>query len=256
MKTIRKIVNIDQEKCNGCGECVTACAEGAIELLNGKAQLVAEHYCDGLAACLGECPQGAISMIEREADIFDAKAVEDHLTKKDNFKFEISNLKSSPTETLPCGCPSTQLQMFQSGCGCTDEEATGKHVPTALTHWPVQIQLVPPTAPFLKDANLLVASDCTPVAYPNFHEELLKGRVIMMGCPKFDDTDEYINKFAEIFKSITIKSVTIAIMEVPCCSKMPLIVQKGMELAGKEIPTEIIVISARGNIVSRMPLAA
>lgn len=255
MKIKRKIVNIDQAKCNGCGECVTACAEGAIELLNGKAQLVAEHYCDGLAACLGECPQDAISMIEREADAFDAEAVEDHLSEKKNFKFEISNLKSGPAETLPCGCPSTQLQMFQGGCGCADERTTGKQIPSALTHWPVQIKLVPPTAPFLKDADLLVASDCTPVAYPNFHEDLLKGRVIMMGCPKFDDTDEYIKKFADIFKSVHIKSITIAIMEVPCCSKMPLIVQKGMELADKEIPTEVVVIGARGNVVRRMPLA-
>ncbi|MBA4391205.1 MAG: 4Fe-4S ferredoxin, partial [Syntrophus sp. (in: bacteria)] len=225
-------------------------------LVNGKAQLVAEHYCDGLAACLGECPQNAISMIEREADIFDAKAVEDHLSEKKNLKFEISNLKSSSAATLPCGCPSTQLQMFQSTCGCADETTTERCIPSALTHWPVQIKLVPPTAPFLKNANLLVASDCTPVAYPNFHEDLLKGRVIMMGCPKFDDTDEYIKKFADIFKTAHIKSVTIAIMEVPCCSKMPLIVQKGMELAGKEIPTEVVVISARGSIVRRMPLAA
>ncbi len=256
MKIKRKIVNIDQAKCNGCGECVTACAEGAIELVNGKAQLVAEHYCDGLAACLGECPQDAISMIEREADAFDAEAVEDHLAHTKDLKSEISNFKSGPKETLPCGCPSTQLQMFQSDCGCTNETATEKRIPSALTHWPVQIKLVPPTAPFLKDADLLVASDCTPVAYPNFHEDLLKGRVIMMGCPKFDDTDEYIKKFADIFKTTSIKSVTIAIMEVPCCSKMPLIVQKGMELAGKEIPTEVVVIGSRGSIVRRMPLAA
>ncbi len=256
MKIKRKIVNIDQEKCNGCGDCVTACAEGAIELVNGKAQLVAEHYCDGLAACLGECPQDAISIIEREADAFDVQAVEDHLAHTKNLKFEISNLKSSSEATLPCGCPSTQIQMFQGACGCNEEQTTGKQIPSALTHWPVQIKLVPPTAPFLKDADLLVASDCTPVAYPNFHEELLKGRVIMMGCPKFDDTDEYIKKLADIFKSVHIKSITIAIMEVPCCSKMPLIIQKGMELAGKEIPAEVIVISARGNIVSRIPLAA
>jgi Pyruvate/2-oxoacid:ferredoxin oxidoreductase delta subunit len=256
MKIKRKIVNIDHAKCNGCGECVTACAEGAIELVNGKAQLVAEHYCDGLAACLGECPQDAISMIEREADAFDVQAVEDHLANKINPKSQILSPKQNHGTTLPCGCPSTQLQMFQSDCGCTNETATEKHIPSALTHWPVQIKLVPPTAPFLKDADLLVASDCTTVAYPNFHEDLLKGRVIMMGCPKFDDTDEYIKKFADIFKSVHIKSITIAIMEVPCCSKMPLIIQKGMELAGKEIPAEVIVISARGNIVSRMPLAA
>jgi ferredoxin len=269
VKTQRKIVNIDNEKCNGCGECIEACAEGAIELVDGKARLVAERYCDGLAACLGECLQGAITMIEREAEAFDPEAVEDHLARNENLKFEISNLKldqdtkdlkcqisnlkSSSEATLPCGCPSTQLQMFQVPCGCSNEPKTETRRQSALTHWPVQIKLVPPTAPFLKNADLLVASDCTPVAYPNFHEDFLKGRVVMMGCPKFDDTDEYIKKFADIFRTANIKSVTIAIMEVPCCSKMPLIVQKGMESAGKSISTEVVIVNARGSIISREP---
>ena len=265
MKIKRKIVNIDTEKCNGCGECVSACAEGAIELADGKARLVAEHYCDGLAACLGECPQGAITMIEREAEDFDPEAVEKHLAHTTNHKFQItnskshqdagnlqspiSNLQSSGEATLPCGCPSTQLQMFQAPCGCSDEPTTGTRQASALTHWPVQIKLVPPTATFLKNADLLIASDCVPVAYPNFHEDFLKGRVVLMGCPKFDDIDEYIKKFADIFRIANIKSVTIAIMEVPCCSKMPLIVQKGMELAGQSISTEVVVVNARGDIV-------
>jgi NAD-dependent dihydropyrimidine dehydrogenase PreA subunit len=171
MKVKRKIVNIDNEKCNGCGECVEACAEGAIELANGKARLVAEHYCDGLAACLGECPQGAITMIEREAEVFDPEAVEDHLAHTGNHKFQITNsksdkdndnLKSSGEATLPCGCPSTQLQMFQAPCGCADEPKTETRCQSFLTHWPVQIKLIPPTAPFLRNADLLVASDCVP----------------------------------------------------------------------------------------------
>jgi len=281
MKIKRKIVNIDTEKCNGCGECVSACAEGAIELAHGKARLVAEHYCDGLAACLGECPQGAITMIEREAEDFDPEAVEKHLSHTANHKFQItnsksdkdmknrkseivnsksdyntnnlqspiSNLQSSGEAVLPCGCPSTQLQIFQAPCGCSDEPATGTRQASTLTHWPVQIKLVPPTAPFLKNADLLIASDCVPVAYPNFHEDFLKGRVVLMGCPKFDDIDEYIKKFADIFRIANIKSVTIAIMEVPCCSKMPHIVQKGMELAGQSISTEVVVVNARGGIV-------
>jgi Pyruvate/2-oxoacid:ferredoxin oxidoreductase delta subunit len=267
VKITRKIVNIDTEKCNGCGECVVACAEGAIELADGKARLVAEHYCDGLAACLGECPQGAISMIEREAEDFDPEAVEHHLANEGNRKSQIvnrksdqysgnlqspiSNLQSSGNAALPCGCPSTQLQMFQAPCGCSDEPETGARQSSTLTHWPVQIKLVPPTAPFLKNADLLIASDCVPVAYPNFHEDLLKGRVVLMGCPKFDDIDEYIKKFGDIFRIANIKSVTIAIMEVPCCSKMPLIVQKGMAMAGKSISTEVVVVNARGNIISR-----
>jgi Pyruvate/2-oxoacid:ferredoxin oxidoreductase delta subunit len=253
MKITRKIVNIDDEKCNGCGECVTACAEGAIELAGGKARLVAEHYCDGLAACLGECPQGAITMIQREAEDFDPEAVEKHLAHIGNQKSDqySGNLQSSGEAALPCGCPSAQLQMFQSSCGCSDEPETGTRQASTLTHWPVQIKLVPPTAPFLKNADLLIASDCVPVAYPNFHEDLLKDKVVLMGCPKFDDIDEYIKKFAHIFRIANIKSVTIAIMEVPCCSKMPLIVQKAMALAGKSISTEVVVVNARGNIISR-----
>jgi Pyruvate/2-oxoacid:ferredoxin oxidoreductase delta subunit len=267
VKIKRKIVNIDNEKCNGCGECVEACAEGAIELVDGKARLVAEHYCDGLAACLGECPQGAITMVERDAEDFDPDAVENYLAHKGNpksqtlnsksdqdavnLKSQISNLKSSDDDALPCGCPSTQLQMFQARCGCADESKTETRHQSTLTHWPVQIKLVPPTAPFLKNADLLVVSDCVPVAYPNFHEDFLKGKVVLMGCPKFDDIDEYIKKFADIFRIAGIKNITIAIMEVPCCSKMPLIVQKGMELAGKSISTEVVVVNARGDIISR-----
>jgi NAD-dependent dihydropyrimidine dehydrogenase PreA subunit len=283
MKMKRKIVNIDTDKCNGCGECVEACAEGAIELVDGKARLVAEHYCDGLAACLGECPQGAITMIEREAEDFDPEAVENHLAHKgnpksqtlnsksdqdaaslkshiphfkssgeaNNFQFPISNFQSSGNAALPCGCPSTQLQMFQAPCGCCEDPATGTRQTSTLTHWPIQIKLVPPTAPFLKTADLLVVSDCVPVAYPNFHEDFLKGKVVLMGCPKFDDIDEYIKKFADIFRTASIKSITIAIMEVPCCSKMPLIVQKGMELAGKSISTKVVVVNTRGDIISR-----
>jgi Pyruvate/2-oxoacid:ferredoxin oxidoreductase delta subunit len=260
MRIKRKIVNIDDEKCNGCGECVSACAEGAIELADGKARLVAEHYCDGLAACLGECPQGAITMIEREAEDFDPEAVEKHLAHMGNRKSDqdagnpqsqISNLKSSGNAALPCGCPSAHLQMFKTSCGCSDEPETGTRQTSTLTHWPVQIELVPPTAPFLKNADLLIASDCVPVAYPNFHEDLLKGRVVLMGCPKFDDIDEYIKKFANIFKIANIKSVTIAIMEVPCCSKMPLIVQKGMAMASKSISTEVVIVNARGDMMSR-----
>jgi len=278
MKIKRKIVNIDTEKCNGCGECVAACAEGAIELADGKAHLVAEYYCDGLAACLGECPQGAITMIEREAEDFDPEAVERNLSHTANRKFQIansksgndtknresdqdtnnlksqnSNLKSSGEAALPCGCPSTQMQMFQASCGCSDEPINGTRQPSTLTHWPVQIKLVPPTAPFLKNADLLIASDCVPVAYPNFHEDLLKGRVVLMGCPKFDDIDEYVKKFALIFHTVYIKSITIAIMEVPCCSKMPILVQKGIELAGKSIPTEVVVVNARGDIIRWTP---
>ena len=240
MKAKRKIVYIDEERCNGCGKCVNACAEGAIELMNGKARLVAEKYCDGLAACLGTCPVDAIHIIEREADLFDPEAVEQYL--KSN---------KTPADPLPCGCPSTQLQMFPSQCGCDPEERSNSSQPSRLTHWPVQIRLVPPTAPFLKNADLLVASDCTALAYPNLHEDLLKGRVVMMGCPKFDNAEEYVDKFTQVFTAANIRSVTIAVMEVPCCSKMPVIVEQALARAGKKIPVDVVVINTRGNVVKK-----
>lgn len=263
----RKIVHIDEEKCNGCGQCVSACAEGAIEMADGKARLVAERYCDGLAACLGECPADAISIIEREADAFDPEAVEKYLAGKtgtgagsvENPDESIAPPSFDPAGpgALPCGCPSAQLQSFTSPCTApADEDGTVVCQATRLTHWPVQIRLVPPGAPFLRNADLLVASDCTPVACPNFHEDLLKGKAVMMGCPKFDDTNEYIDKFAQVFAVAGIRSVTVAIMEVPCCSKMPLIVKTAMKRASKHVPIQTVVIDARGNVVRRSALAA
>jgi Pyruvate/2-oxoacid:ferredoxin oxidoreductase delta subunit len=261
----RKIIEIDESKCNGCGQCVEACAEGAIQLVNGKAKLVADNYCDGLAACVGECPVDALKIVEREAKAFDPEAVERYLAQ--NLTPNSSTLRSSratATEdgqlrtegSLPYGCPSTKMEMFGSPCEAANQPVIQSSSDTALTHWPVQIKLVPAFAPFLQKAHLLVASDCTPVAYPDFHKDFLKGRAVLVGCPKFDDTAEYINKFSEIFRIADIQSVTILIMEVPCCSKIPMIIQEGMALAGKNIPTEIVVVSWRGTIIKRDKLAA
>ena len=266
MPTKRKIVHINEEKCNGCGQCVSACAEGAIELEGGKARLVADKYCDGLAACLGECPAGAISIIEREAEPFDEEAAQGYVAGKKGAGEHAVETHDGPVippppdpagpTSLPCGCPSTQFQVFTpAGSLAAGNEATTPPA-TRLTHWPVQIKLVPPTAPFLRNADLLVASDCTPVAYPGFHENLLKGKVVMMGCPKFDDTAEYIDKFNRIFSTAGIRSVTVAIMDVPCCSKMPLIVEAALKCSGRKIPVETVVISPRGEIVQRTKLAA
>ena len=251
MEITRKIVEIDEELCDGCGQCVSACAEGAIEVVDGKARLVAEKYCDGLGACLGECPNGAITVVEREAEAFDEEAVGAYLDSK--------ALQGSREEgTMACGCPSSLIETLAPPVPCQEANAPGVHASelSALSHWPVQIRLVPPTAPFLKGAHLLVAADCTPVAYPNFHKDLLGGRVIMVGCPKFDDVPGYIQKFADIFKEADIKGVTVVLMEVPCCSALPVIVRKGMELAGRQIPLEEIVITRRGEILKRHKLAA
>ena len=262
MKTQRKIVNIDETRCNGCGQCVSACAEGAIGLVNGKARLVSENYCDGLAACLGECPEGAISIVEREADAFDPEAVEHHKNSEERRAESGEQKTATPIaelrtpNVLPCGCSSTHLRMFGDACETANQPASQGNISSALSHWPVQIRLVPPTAPFLKGADLLVASDCTPVACPNFHRDFLKGRTVLLGCPKFDDTEEYINRFADIFRTAGIRSITILIMEVPCCSKMPLIVQQAMALAKKNIPVETVIVSPEGTIVKRQKPAA
>jgi len=246
MKVMRKIVKIDEELCDGCGQCVPGCAEGAIEIIDGKAKLVSESYCDGLGACLGECPNGAITIVEREADDFDAEAVEVYLKEKEK-------IEESVELPMACGCPSTHVQTFTPK---TPEDGGRPQSSPALTestlcHWPVQINLVPPTAPFLKGADLLIAADCTPLAYPNFHRDFLAGKVVMIGCPKFDDIEDYILKFKEIFENADIKSVTALIMEVPCCSGLPMIVKKAMDAAGKDIPMDEIVISTRGGILKR-----
>ena len=250
MKVMRKIIEIDEELCDGCGECVPSCAEGAIEVVDGKARIVAEKYCDGLGACLGDCPNGALRIVEREAEDFDEEAVELYLKEKEQKPVEVP---------MACGCPSTQVQTFiptPPGGEASAGESKRASTASALAHWPVQINLVPPIAPFLKEADLLIAADCVPVAYPNFHQDFLKGKVVMVGCPKFDDVEGYIRKFADIFKIADIKSITSVVMEVPCCSALPVILQRAMDAAEKKIPMEQVVISTRGEILKREKRAA
>jgi len=248
MKVTRKIIEIDDELCDGCGNCVPGCAEGALKIIEGKAKLVSEVYCDGLGACLGDCPTGALRIIEREAEEFDEEAVEEYLGSTDP--------EETQAEATACGCPSATLQTFASPCRGANQPVTHDSTDTALSHWPVQIRLVPPTAPFLRGADLLVAADCTPIAYPHFHRDFLEGKAVMIGCPKFDEVEPYIQKFADIFGANEIKSVTVVVMEVPCCSGLPAILEKGMEKAGKKIPMEKIVISSRGQILERERRAA
>ncbi len=222
----RKIISIDSEKCNGCGLCVNACAEGAIKLVNGKAQLVSDVYCDGLGACLPHCPTGALSIIEREAEPFDEELVKLHQSIKE---------PQAPIHT----CPSVQFKIDPSQQG------------TTLSHWPIQIRLVPPTAPYLQNARLLVVADCVPIAYQKFHNEFLKDRVVLVGCPKFDPKELYVQKFAEIFVNNDIQDITIPVMEVPCCQALPNIVVAGLQYSGKNIPIEKVIVSIQGEILSR-----
>lgn len=257
MKTVRKIIQIDEELCDGCGNCVPSCAEGALEIVDGKARVIADIYCDGLGACLGECPMGALEIVEREADEFDEEAVEEFLAQK---------TKEEPVQAAPAfsgGCPSARLQAFGSPApaAAADPQANlagsdaADLTQSALSHWPVQIMLVPPTAPFLKGADLLVLADCVPVAFPTVHRDFIKGKTVMMGCPKLDNAQLYIEKFAQICKESGVKSITAVVMEVPCCGGLPMIVKKGMEMAGVKIPMEEVVISTRGQILQRKQVA-
>ncbi len=243
MKVTRKIIEIDEENCDGCGLCIPSCAEGALAIVDGKAKVIKDMYCDGLGACLGDCPNDALKIVEREADEFDEEAVEEMLAEKK---------ASEPVkeEKAACGCPSSTMQNFKmdaSPCASANKPSvlmTGSD--SSLTHWPVQIKLVPPTAPFLKGSDLLIAADCVPVAYPAMHQELLKGRSVMIGCPKFDNAEEYIEKISDVIKTAGLKSLTIAIMEVPCCSGLEHIIKKAIEKSGTDITYEKVTVGVRG----------
>ena len=243
MKVKRKIVEIDQERCDGCGQCVLSCAEGAIKIVDGKARLISDQYCDGLGACLGECPRDALRITERDADEFNEQAVEQHLQ-------DSASHRASAVLAPPEGCPSSQTRLLS---GREQRPAVPASAPPAgqqseLAHWPVQLRLVQPGASFLRNADLLVAADCTPIAYPNFHRDFLAGKAVMIGCPKFDDAALYREKFAQIFKTAAIKSVTVVVMEVPCCQGLPTIVRRGMEMAGKDVPLRKVTISTEGTV--------
>ncbi len=230
--TIRNIVKIDEEKCNGCGKCVTACAEGAIKLINGKAKLVSETYCDGLGACLGHCPMDAITVEKRECAEFSEEAVKKHLASE-----------HKPAEH-PHGfvCPGTMAKQF------TKKDAAQGDTSSQLTHWPVQLGLISPDAPFLKDADLLLTADCVPFAMGDFHSKLLKDRKVIIACPKLDDVEPYIEKLTHIIKAGNIKSLTVVHMEVPCCFGLVRIVQQAIANSGRDFEFNDITISLDGQI--------
>ena len=254
MKQVRKIIEIDETLCDGCGLCVPDCAEGSLQIVDGKAKLVADNLCDGLGACLGACPTGALKIIEREADDFDEEAVEEFLEE-----LKKKEQQEAASKTMDCGCASTHIQSFPaapstSPCQTANKPAAMPIAPQSgshLTHWPIQIRLIPPGAPFLKNADVLIAADCCAVASPDFQNRYLSDKVVMMGCPKFDDAESYIARFAEIIDSCNLKSITILIMEVPCCSSMLAIVKKALEKATNSVPVEQIVISTRGQELER-----
>ncbi|WP_027399770.1 ATP-binding protein [Anaerovorax odorimutans] len=240
----RKIIHIDKEKCNGCGICAEACHEGAIGMVNGKAELLRDDYCDGLGDCLPACPTGAITFVEREALPYNEEAVKTNMMKN----------KVQP-ETLACGCPGTHSKMLKrTEDKCSSSQANMQAAenitsqPSELQQWPVQIKLVPVNAPYFDNANLLIAADCSAYAYGNFHKEFMKNKITIIGCPKLDEGD-YSEKLTEILKNNNIKSVTIVRMEVPCCSGLANAAINALKASEKMIPWQIVTISNDGRIL-------
>ena len=233
---LRNIVKIDEAKCTGCGQCVSACAEGAIQIIDGKARLISDSYCDGLGACLGHCPEDAISVEQREAGEFDEAAVKQHLAQEP---------KAEPAFV----CPGLAARDFAPAEAT--EDGSSDAVPSHLTHWPVQLKLLSPTALCFADADVLLTADCVPVAMGDFHRRFLKGRSVAIGCPKLDDTRFYIDKLADILRSNTVRSLTVVHMEVPCCSGLTRIAREAVQRSGSDIGFEDVTISIRGEAIHR-----
>lgn len=226
----RQIIRIDQDKCDGCGMCVPSCAEGAIQIVDGKAQLLADRFCDGLGACLGECPQGALIIEEREAEEFVGPAPP----------------QAPPGEEFVC--PGSRMQQFQPATAPTPGGAS------ALGHWPVKLRLVSPQAPFLKGASLLVAADCAPFAAGDFHSRFLEGKALLCGCPKFDDVPEHVAKLTAVLKENDIQEISIVNMEVPCCFGLVQIVRQALEASGKNLPVTISTLGTAGQVLQQQKI--
>ena len=239
----RKIIHINEELCDGCGVCAEACHEGAIEIVDGKAKLVKESYCDGLGDCIGPCPRNTITIEEREAEEYDAEAVKEHLETKSE--------KRVGGGCPPSGCPGTAMRSLETGIRREgDTDVTDSR--SELASWPVQISLVPPNAPFLKGADLLLVADCVPFALPSMHQRFMRGRVTLVGCPKLDDADAHVRKLAAIFSGSPPRTITVLRMEVPCCGGLVRLVQMAMELAGVVAPLEVHTVGVRGDVTSEV----
>ncbi|PIQ87085.1 MAG: 4Fe-4S ferredoxin [Candidatus Omnitrophica bacterium CG11_big_fil_rev_8_21_14_0_20_43_6] len=271
----RKIITIDEQKCNGCALCIPNCPEGAIQIIDQKARLISDLFCDGLGACIGHCPQGAITIEEREAQSYDEKRVMANIVRQgpNVIKAHLKHLqehqelvylkqamdflkKKNINITLDAachyvsggsGCPGSKMMDFRKKVPPT---ATGKvNVDSALAQWPVQLHLVPAHAPYFEDADLLIAADCVPFAYANFHQDLLAGKILLVGCPKLDDVSLYADKLKQIFADNNIKSITYAHMEVPCCFGLLAVIKEAISNSGKKIPFEDITITIKGEKV-------
>ena len=239
---VREIVRIDEDKCNGCGQCIVDCPEGALAIVNGKARLVKESYCDGLGACIGACPEDAIIIEKREADGFDEEAVERHMA-------EVEREQAQRPTVLPMvggGCPGSALRQMNQPQAADPAAAGG---PSQLSNWPVQLTLVPPSAPFLKGADLLLVADCVPFAMADFHQRFLQGRPVVVGCPKLDNPESYVEKLGQIIRQSALASLTILHMEVPCCTGLCRIAELAIESSGESVPVKEVTVSVDGKVL-------
>jgi len=253
-KIKRKIIKIDEEKCDGCELCIPVCPEGALQIVDGKAKVVKESFCDGLGACLGDCPQEALTIEEQEVEEYDEEGVIAHIKEESPELLEkhLSHLKEHADE-LPqyhshagiTSCPSARMLHWEK-----KEGEVGERVKTSseLRQWPIQLHLVPPYAPYFQNADLVLVADCVPFAYANFHTDFLKGRTIIIGCPKLDGLDAYVDKLTRILESSDIKSLKVVHMEVPCCHGLVHIAQEALRKSGKDIPFESVIVGIRGEI--------
>ncbi len=245
---LRSIIRIDEEKCTGCGLCVPACAEGALKIINGKVKLVSDKYCDGLGACLGECPEGAITIEERETEEFDEAAVNEHLKREQTVP------AVHPVHHNHHSCPSAKVMHFERNRTEKEAVTTPEKRESMLSQWPVQLTLLPPTAPFFENADLLIAADCVPFAYANFHSDFLRDKTLVIGCPKLDNAEFYKEKLTEIFKRSNIRSVTVVNMEVPCCFGLYRLVKEALDSSEKNIHLKQEIISIKGDKISHQRL--
>jgi NAD-dependent dihydropyrimidine dehydrogenase PreA subunit len=275
VKVTRKIVTIDEDKCTGCGTCVPDCPEGALQVINGKARVIGDPLCDGLGACVKGCPEGALQVIEREAEPYNERKVIESIVKQgpDVTKAHLQHLKdhgqedylnealaylsergieidlktfSEPSQTISASSNSGMISSGNTKNPSLISETT--QLESELRQWPIQLRLVSPNAPFFANADLLVVADCVPYAYAGFHRDFLRGKKIVIGCPKFDDTQFYVEKLSQIFKQSSLKSITVVTMEVPCCQGLYGIIQEALKRSGKNIPTSKIVIDPKGKI--------
>lgn len=250
-KVTRQVIHIDEQLCDGCGQCVPSCAEGAIQIIDGKAKLVADKYCDGLGACLGECPTGALSFEEREAEEYDENAVAQHLVAEGRTPLPSHHMQIPVSKSYhaPSGCPSSRTQQIQPLRSSTSDPSAPNQ-PSELRQWPIKLYLVNPSAPYFKDADILLAADCAAFAYGSLHSDFIRDKAILIGCPKFDDFQVYVQKLTSIITQNNLKSITVLHMEVPCCFGLISVAKQAIADSGRDVPLVEKVVKLDGTIES------